>query len=188
MSLCSSGIFARMGLMEEYYREARKLGVPLFQVPFRSSTPGGKDGKTGSWCVLKIMFLQREIQAPADIVALSTGMRAEENDELSTILKVARNEYGYFHGSAREASPGGYGPVTRSSYAVRPTVLNSSPNPSARPWPRHPGPSTFLAQDEIALSVVTATVDQDKCAACLVCGEIVPLWRTQNQREWGQRN
>jgi heterodisulfide reductase subunit A-like polyferredoxin len=33
---------------------------------------------------------------------------------------------------------------------------------------------TFLAQDEIALSVVTATVDQDKCAACLVCVRSCP--------------
>jgi heterodisulfide reductase subunit A-like polyferredoxin len=33
---------------------------------------------------------------------------------------------------------------------------------------------TFLSQDEIALSVVTASVDQENCAACLVCVRSCP--------------
>jgi len=34
--------------------------------------------------------------------------------------------------------------------------------------------STFLSQSEIRLSAVTATVDQERCAACLVCVRVCP--------------
>ena len=34
--------------------------------------------------------------------------------------------------------------------------------------------ATFLSQSEITLSAVTATVDQDKCASCLICVRVCP--------------
>jgi heterodisulfide reductase subunit A-like polyferredoxin len=33
---------------------------------------------------------------------------------------------------------------------------------------------TFLSQPEITLSVVTATVDQERCASCLICARVCP--------------
>ena len=47
-------------------------------------------------------------------------------------------------------------------------------NHHLRPWRRRRGPSTFLSQMKFALSVVTAKVDQEKCAACLVCVRACP--------------
>jgi len=40
--------------------------------------------------------------------------------------------------------------------------------PSLRPWLRRPGRHVPL-QSEITLSVVTARVDQERCASCLIC-------------------
>jgi heterodisulfide reductase subunit A-like polyferredoxin len=34
--------------------------------------------------------------------------------------------------------------------------------------------ATFLSQSEITLSVVTARVDQERCASCLICVRVCP--------------
>ncbi len=41
-------------------------------------------------------------------------------------------------------------------------------------WRPCRGPPTFLSQAEITLSVVTAKVDQERCASCLVCVRSCP--------------
>jgi heterodisulfide reductase subunit A-like polyferredoxin len=117
--------------------------------------------------------LKRNIQAKADLVALSAGMRAEENEELSTILKVAQNQDGYFMEAHVKLRP-----VDMASDAFfvcgtahSPKLISESISQAMAAAARA---VTFLAQEEIALSVVTATVDQEKCAACLVCVRSCP--------------
>ena len=160
------------GIMEEYYREARRLGVLFFRFD-KDHPPQVESTENGLMVRFKDHVLQREIQASADIVALSTGMRAEENDELSSILKVARNEFGYFMEAHVKLRP-----VDMASDAFfvcgtahSPKLITESISQAMAAASRA---VTFLAQDEIALSVVTATVDQDKCAACLVCVRSCP--------------
>jgi heterodisulfide reductase subunit A-like polyferredoxin len=160
------------GRMEEYYREARRLGVIFFRFD-KDHPPQVENTENGLMVRFKDHVLQREIQAPADIVALSTGMRAEETDELSSILKVARNEFGYFMEAHVKLRP-----VDMASDAFfvcgtahSPKLITESISQAMAAASRA---VTFLAQDEIALSVVTATVDQDKCAACLVCVRSCP--------------
>ena len=117
--------------------------------------------------------LRREIQASADIVALSTGMRAQENEELASILKVAQNQYGYFMEAHVKLRP--VDMATDAFFvcgtAHSPKLITESISQAMAAASRA---VTFLAQDEIALSVVTATVDQEKCAACLVCVRSCP--------------
>jgi len=160
------------GLMEEYYREARRLGVLFFRFD-KDHPPQVESTENGLMVRFKDHVLQREIQASADIVALSTGMHAEENDELSSILRVARNEYGYFMEAHVKLRP-----VDMASDAFfvcgtahSPKLITESISQAMAAASRA---VTFLAQDEIALSVVTATVDQEKCAACLVCVRSCP--------------
>ncbi len=160
------------GLMEEYYREARRLGVLFFRFD-KDHPPQVESTENGLMVRFKDHVLQREIQASADIVALSTGMRAEENDELSSILKVARNEFGYFMEAHVKLRP--VDMATDAFFvcgtAHSPKLITESISQAMAAASRA---VTFLAQDEIALSVVTATVDQDKCAACLVCVRSCP--------------
>ena len=160
------------GIMEEYYREARRLGVLFFRFD-KDHPPQIESTENGLMVRFKDHVLQREIQASADVVSLSTGMRAEENDELAGILKVARNEFGYFMEAHVKLRP-----VDMASDAFfvcgtahSPKLITESISQAMAAASRA---VTFLAQDEIALSVVTATVDQENCAACLVCVRSCP--------------
>ena len=160
------------GLMERYYREARRLGVIFFRFE-KEHPPQVERGENGLMVRFEDHVLQREIQAPADIVALSTGMRAQENEELASILKVAQNQYGYFMEAHVKLRP--VDMATDAFFvcgtAHSPKLITESISQAMAAASRA---VTFLAQDEIALSVVTATVDQEKCAACLVCVRSCP--------------
>ena len=160
------------GIMEEYYREARRLGVLFFRFD-KDHPPQIESTENVLMVRFKDHVLQREIQASADVVSLSTGMRAEENDELAGILKVARNEFGYFMEAHVKLRP-----VDMASDAFfvcgtahSPKLITESISQAMAAASRA---VTFLAQDEISLSVVTATVDQENCAACLVCVRSCP--------------
>ena len=160
------------GLMERYYREARRLGVIFFRFE-KEHPPLVEQGENGLTVRFKDHVLQREIRASADIVALATGMRARENEELASILKVAQNQYGYFMEAHVKLRP--VDMATDAFFvcgtAHSPKLITESISQAMAAAARA---VTFLAQDEIALSVVTASVDQDKCAACLVCVRSCP--------------
>ncbi len=160
------------GLMERYYREARRLGVIFFRFE-KEHPPQVEHGENGLMVRFEDHVLRREIQASADIVALSTGMRAQENEELASILKVAQNQYGYFMEAHVKLRP--VDMATDAFFvcgtAHSPKLITESISQAMAAASRA---VTFLAQDEIALSVVTATVDQDNCAACLVCVRSCP--------------
>ncbi|EFK07878.1 CoB--CoM heterodisulfide reductase iron-sulfur subunit A family protein [delta proteobacterium NaphS2] len=160
------------GLMERYYREARRLGVLFFRFE-KEHPPLVEKGEEGLTVRFKDHVLQREIQASADIVALSTGMRAQENEELASILKVAQNQYGYFMEAHVKLRPVD---MANDAFFVcgtahSPKLITESISQAMAAAARA---VTFLSQDEIALSVVTASVDQEKCAACLVCVRSCP--------------
>ncbi|MBW2709578.1 MAG: FAD-dependent oxidoreductase, partial [Deltaproteobacteria bacterium] len=161
------------GLMERYYREARRLGVIFFRFE-KEHPPQVEQGEEGLMVRFEDHVLRREIQVSADIVALSTGMRAQENEELASILKVARNQYGYFMEAHVKLRP--VDMATDAFFvcgtAHSPKLITESISQAMAAASRA---VTFLAQDEIALSVVTATVDQEKCAACLVCVRSCPF-------------
>lgn len=160
------------GLMEKFYREARRLGVIFFRFE-QEHPPLVEQGENGLTVRFKDHVLQREIQASADIVALSTGMRAQENEELASILKVARNQDGYFMEAHVKLRP--VDMATDAFFvcgtAHSPKLITESISQAMAAASRA---VTFLSRDEIALSVVTATVDQEKCAACLVCVRSCP--------------
>ena len=146
------------GLMEEYYREARRGGVLFFRFD-KNHPPQVEATENGLMVRFKDHVLQRKILASADVVALSTGMRAEENDELASILKVARDQDGYFmeaHVKLRPVDMAGDAFFVCGT-AHSPKLITESISQAMAAASRA---VTFLAQDEIALSVVTATVDQ----------------------------
>jgi heterodisulfide reductase subunit A-like polyferredoxin len=160
------------GELEYYYREARRQGVLFLR--FDEEDPPQVESFEGS---LMVTFadpvLQRKIRISADLLALSAGMRAEETEELASILKVARNEDGYFmeaHVKLRPvdmASEGLFVCGTAHSPKLISEAISQAMAAASRAV-------TFLTQSEITLSVVTAEVDQEHCASCLVCVRSCP--------------
>ena len=160
------------GLLEEYYREARQQGVLFFRFD-RDQPPQVKSAEEGLMVSFRDHVLQRDIRISADILALSVGMRAEDTEELASILKVARNQDGYFMEAHVKLRP-----VDMANDAF--FVCGTAHSPKlvsesiAQAMAAASRAVTFLSQSEITLSVVTAKVDQERCASCLICVRSCP--------------
>jgi heterodisulfide reductase subunit A-like polyferredoxin len=160
------------GLMEAYYREARRLGVIFIR--FRADEPPRvESSEEGVLVTVKDHVLQRDIQIPAGLLALSAGMRPEDTEELASIIKLARNQDGYFmeaHVKLRPVDMAGEG-IFVCGTAHGPKLISEAISQAMAAASRA---ATFLSRSEITLSVVTAKVDQERCASCLICVRSCP--------------
>jgi heterodisulfide reductase subunit A-like polyferredoxin len=158
--------------MEDYYTEARKQGILFF--PFDPEAPpvvesSGED--------LQVAFndqmLGRRLKVRADILALSAGMVPENVEDLASILKLARNSEGFFveaHVKLRPVDMATEG-IFLCGTAHGPKLIPESISQALAAASRA---TTFLAQEQLTLSAVTAHVEQDRCAACLICVRSCP--------------
>ena len=113
-------------------------------------------------------ILHREIKVRADLLALSAGMVPSDTDELASILKLPKSKEGYFieaHVKLRPVDLANDG-IFLCGTAHSPKLISESISQAMAAASRA---ATFLSQPEIVLSAVTAEVDQDRCASCLVC-------------------
>ncbi|MBW1772666.1 MAG: CoB--CoM heterodisulfide reductase iron-sulfur subunit A family protein, partial [Deltaproteobacteria bacterium] len=160
------------GQMEDYYREARQQGV--FFIRFDQDEPPRVDStEKGLMITVKDHVLQMDISLPADFLALSAGMRPTDTEELATIIKLPRNQDGYFmeaHVKLRPVDMASEG-IFVCGTAHSPKLISESISQAMAAASRA---GTFLSQTEITLSVVTAKVDQEHCASCLVCVRSCP--------------
>jgi len=160
------------GILEKYYREARRQGVLFFRFN-REEPPEVESTDEGLSVTFRDHVLQRDIRISADLLALSAGMRAADTEELASILKVARNQDGYFmeaHVKLRPVDMASEG-IFVCGTAHSPKLISESISQSMAAVSRA---VTFLSQPEITLSVVTAKVDQERCASCLICVRSCP--------------
>jgi heterodisulfide reductase subunit A-like polyferredoxin len=160
------------GELEYYYREARSQGVQFFRFD-RHEPPEVSVIDDGLFVTFKDQVLQRILRVPGDILALSAGVRAADTEELASILKLARNQDGYFmeaHVKLRPVDMATDG-VYVCGTAHGPKLISESISQAMAAASRA---ATFLSQSEITLSAVTATVDQEQCASCLICVRVCP--------------
>ncbi|WDN88780.1 heterodisulfide reductase subunit A2 [Desulfosarcina sp. BuS5] len=83
------------GLLEEYYTMARRLGVIFFRYTL-DDPPQVKSSEDGVEVTFKDHLLGKRLLVSADLLALSAGMRAEDTEEVASIIKLARNPEGHF--------------------------------------------------------------------------------------------
>jgi heterodisulfide reductase subunit A-like polyferredoxin len=160
------------GMLEDYYTEARQQGV-IFSRYTPDNPPKTEATDEGIKVTFKDHILQRDIVVHADLLALSAGMVAEDTEELASILKLPRNNEGYFieaHVKLRPVDLANEG-IFLCGTAHSPKLLSEAISQSLAAASRA---TIFLSQSEITLSAVTAKVDPDLCAACLVCVRACP--------------
>lgn len=160
------------GFYEDYYREARKQGVLFFRFQEDMPPQVTKEGED-----LIVTFrdhvLGRDISINCDFLVLSAGMRPSDTEELASILKVARSQDGYFmeaHVKLRPVDMANDG-VFVCGTAHGPKLISEAISQAMASTSRA---CAFLSQSEITLSVVTANVDQEHCASCLICVRSCP--------------
>jgi heterodisulfide reductase subunit A-like polyferredoxin len=160
------------GLYEDYFTKAREAGVLFYRF-----TPDNPPQVEAAGDEVSVTFhdpiLDRPLQVSADLVALSAGMRAEDTEELSSILKLARNAEDYFleaHVKLRPVDMGTEGMFVCGT-AHSPKLVSEAVSQALAAASRA---NTILSQPYLTLSAVTAKVEQEKCAACLVCVRACP--------------
>ncbi len=160
------------GLLENYYTEARKLGVIFFRY-LQDDEPVVTSSEKGVNITFMDHILGKRLSVCADILTLSAGITAEDTEELASIIKLARNPEGYFleaHVKLRPVDMGTEG-VFVCGTAHSPQLISESISQALAAASRA---TTLLSKSQLTLSAVTAQVDADKCAACLVCVRSCP--------------
>jgi len=160
------------GLLEDYYTEARKLGVLFFRFD-PEDPPTVESSEAGVMVTFKDHVLDSSLRVSADLLALSAGMVAEDTEELASIVKLARTAEGHFmeaHVKLRPVDMATEG-VFVCGTAHSPKLLSESISQALAAASRA---TTFLSQPELTLSAVTAQVNADLCASCLICVRSCP--------------
>ncbi len=160
------------GLMEDYYKEAREKGV-LFCRFDPQNPPQAELTADGVQVTFSDHILGRSLQVEADLLTLSAGMVASDTEELASIVKLARTAEGYFmeaHVKLRPVDMATEG-IFVCGTAHSPKLL---PESIAQAYAAASRATTFLSQRHLTLSAVTARVDADLCASCLICVRSCP--------------
>jgi heterodisulfide reductase subunit A2 len=160
------------GLLERYYKEAREKGVVFFR--FDPQTPPQAEASgDGITLTFKDRILDRDLQLKVDLLALSAGMAAADTEELASIVKLARTADGYFmeaHVKLRPVDMATEG-IFICGTAHSPKLLGET---IAQAQAAASRATTFLSRKQLTLSAVTARVNADLCAACLICVRSCP--------------
>jgi heterodisulfide reductase subunit A-like polyferredoxin len=161
------------GLLEDYYREARNRGVLFFR--YEPETPPEADpGPDAVTVTFEDPVLGRKLAVDADLLVLSAGMVAEDTEELASIVKLARTAEGHFmeaHVKLRPVDMATEG-IFVCGTAHSPRLLHETVAQAQAAAARA---VTFLSQDHLTLSAVTARVEAERCAACLICVRSCPF-------------
>jgi heterodisulfide reductase subunit A2 len=160
------------GLNERLYSKARDAGV-LF---VRYDPEMGKPTATlnGGLTIEAVdPVLGSTIRIKPDLLALSPAIVAGENEELGSLLKLARNEHGFFieaHAKLRPvdfASEGIYLAGLAHGPKSIPETISQAQAAVARA-------ATLLAFEEKRISGVVSRVEPERCAVCLTCVRACP--------------
>ncbi len=160
------------GLLEDYFTEARKQGILFFRYT-PDDMPTVEVTSSGVEVTFTDPILGRKLQVNASLLSLSAGMVATDTEELSSIMKLARNAEGYFleaHVKLRPVDMATEG-VFICGTAHSPKLVSETISQALAAASRA---TTFLSQDSLTLSAVTARVNGDMCASCLICVRSCP--------------
>jgi len=160
-------------MLEEFYTKARNLGVIFsrFDVENPPEVAKGEDGKMA--VTFTDHVLGCKVEAAADLVVLSAGVQAADTEELATIIKTGRNREGFFmeaHVKLRPVEAPTEG-IFICGTAHGPKLITETISQAMAAASRA---TTFISQESLTLSSVTAEVMQENCASCLVCVRSCP--------------
>jgi heterodisulfide reductase subunit A-like polyferredoxin len=161
------------GLTELQYLEARRRGVNFVRYDPETNPLGVTLEDSGIGICVTDRSVERRLELRPDLLVLSVGVEAHDNEELATHLKVPRNDYGFFieaHAKLRPvdfASEGLYLAGLAHYPKSIPETISQAKAAVARA-------ATILSKDSLRLSGVVSYVNPEHCAACLTCVRACP--------------
>ncbi len=161
------------GLAEEEYREARKQGVNFIRFDPEKNPPEIKVGEDGIEINVMDPSIRMNVQLLPHFLVLSTGMVANDTEELASMLRVPRNENGFFieaHAKLR--------PVDLPSEGLFMAGTAHGPKNSSEAIAQAQAAVaravTLLSRESLKMSGIVSVVDPTNCAVCLTCVRACP--------------
>lgn len=156
------------GLIEERYRQARERGV-VFIGYDEHAPPIVQREHDRLWVTVRDARLRQEILIWPDLLVLSTGVVPDPyNEELSHQLKVPLDAHGFFVEAHMKLRP-----VDFSSHGIflcgGSHAPGTIPELIAKAQAAAGRAASILSKTHLEAGGVVATVDPEKCAACLTC-------------------
>jgi len=157
---------------EEMYRKARGMGVLFIRVPDGEKPTVIGDGKvTAVRCYDEL--LRRTVEAPADMVVLAVGMKAQqpETSHFHDMLKPSLGLDGFFLERHPELAPvetSVEGVLLAGTVQGPKDIVDSVAQASAAAAKA----SVFLAYETVTVDPAVAHVDLDSCRGCGTCVDI----------------
>lgn len=164
------------GFREEYYTEARKLGVIFIRFSDKEPPLVHFDHALNQLQVkVKDPALNKQLTLAADLIPLSTSVTpAQGTTDLAEMLRVPLSSEGFFKEAQLKLRPMDFmrEGIFLAGMAAYPKFIEESIThalaAAARALP-------LLTQDELYLGGVVAIVDPDKCVGCLTCTRVCPF-------------
>ena len=162
------------GLREEFYREARDLGVTFIRFE-----PEKKPEITIKGDKIEITtfdyMLNRQINVTVDHLILSTGLKPHPTtDQVGEMYKLTRNPDGFFleaHVKLRPVDFPSEG-IFVAGLAHAPKNLDETISQALAAAGRA---GVLLSHDKLAVSGIIAKHDRDLCMSCLACLRVCPF-------------
>jgi heterodisulfide reductase subunit A len=161
------------GFREELFVQARKAGVIFIRYTLKDLPKVESLADHGLSVTVTDHILGMPVHLKPDLLVLASGIVPNANTELFELFKVPVNSEGFLieaHAKLR--------PVDFSSEGIFLAGLAHYPKPIeesiAQAKATVSRAMTILSKDEIMVGGVVASVEEDRCAACLTCVRTCP--------------
>ncbi len=161
------------GLAELDYRAARQAGINFIRFDPDENPPQISTAETGIEITVTDPSIRLPVRLRPDLLVLSTGMKARDTEELASMLRVPRNEGGFFieaHAKLR--------PVDLPSEGLFMAGTAHGPKSSSETIAQAQAAvarvSTLLSKSSLKMSGIVSKVDPTNCAVCLTCVRACP--------------
>ena len=161
------------GLGEADYSQARRAGINFIRFDPDENPVQINALETGIEVTLTDQSVRMPIRLRPDVLVLSTGMKPRDAEELASMLRVPRNEAGFFieaHAKLRPVdlpSEGLYMAGTAHGPKSSTETIVQAQAAVARA-------ATLLSRESMKMSGVVSVVDPTNCAVCLTCVRACP--------------
>jgi heterodisulfide reductase subunit A len=161
------------GLGELDYRSARKAGINFIRFDPEVNPPEISSAETGIEITVTDPSIRLPVRLHPDLLVLSTGMKPRDTEELASMLRVPRNDGGFFieaHAKLR--------PVDLPSEGLFMAGTAHGPKNSSETIAQAQAAvaraATLLSKDSKKMSAIVSRVDPTNCAVCLTCVRACP--------------